>query len=115
MVAMPTKTNKQTKKSLPKNHHRPAHGRLHEKLRESDATYFLKLVVILILATLWLRLKHPINLGVFVVNALPLGIVLGVIGVKLFEKFQSDRKIWYAILLIVGILGFFVPGVGIVI
>ncbi len=49
---------KQTKKPLsaPKK-------RFHERVFESDSTYFLKLVVIVLLGTLWLKFANPFMLG----------------------------------------------------
>ena len=80
-----------------------------EKVSETDGTYFLKLVIFLLLATLWLKFESPVEwLGV-PINALPLGIVLGLILVHLVEKYQFNRKIWYAVLLTVGIISYFVP------
>lgn len=78
-------------------------------MSETDGMYFLKLVVFLLLATLWLKFESPVEwLGV-PINALPLGIVLGLVLVHLVEKYQFNRKIWYAVLLTVGIISYFVP------
>lgn len=85
-----------------------------EKLFESDSSYFLKLVIVVLLGTLWLKFQSPLNVGSFVLTAVPLGLLLGLIFVKYFEAHQSDRKIWYAVLLVIGILSYFVPA-GIVI
>lgn len=86
----------------------------HEKLYESDSTYFLKLVIYVLLGTLWLKFAQPIYWGGIPFGGIPLGMLLGVLSVRYFEKYQSDRKIWYAILLIVTIISHFVPA-GIVI
>lgn len=80
-----------------------------ERVFESDSTYFLKLVVVVLCGTLWLKFQQPLELGALPVTALPLGLLLGVILVKVFEKHQADRKIWYAVLLVVGIICYFVP------
>jgi hypothetical protein len=86
----------------------------HEKLYESDSTYFLKLVVCALLGTFWLKFAQPVEwLGV-PFGGIPVGLFIGLILVRYFEKFQSDRKIWYAILLVVTIISHFVPA-GIVI
>lgn len=86
----------------------------HERVFESDSTYFLKLVVICILATLWLKFATPITPGGLIVNAIPVGALIGVLVVRAFEHHQQDRKIWYAMLLVIGIISYFVPA-GIVI
>lgn len=88
--------------------------RFHERVFESDSTYFLKLVVIVLLGTLWLKFAAPFMLGGFQLTALPLGIVVGFLVVRAFEHHQDDRKIWYAVLLVVGVISYFVPA-GIVI
>lgn len=81
---------------------------------ESDGTYFLKLVVFVLLGTLWLKFLHPVSWQGIPLNGLPLGLLFGLVLVSYFEKHQSDRKIWYAILLVVTIICYFVPA-GIVI
>lgn len=81
---------------------------------ETDSTYFLKLVVFVLLGTLWLKFAQPLSwLGV-PINGIPIGFVIGLLLVSRFEKYQPDRKIWYATLLLITILCYFVPA-GIVI
>lgn len=86
----------------------------YEKVFETDGTYFLKLVVFVLLGTLWLKFGQPIMIGSMPLHGIPLGLLIGLILVSQFEKYQSDRKIWYAILLVVTIICYFVPA-GIVI
>lgn len=81
----------------------------YEKVFETDSTYFLKLVVFVLLGTLWLKFGNPIIVGSMPVNGIPLGLLIGLVLVSQFEKYQSDRKIWYAILLVVTIICYFVP------
>lgn len=88
---MPTKKKKTTKKTT-----------------ETDSAYFLKLVLYVVLGSLWLKFATPITLGDFVINALPLGLVLGVIFAS-HDHFQVDRKIEYAILILMTILTYFLP------
>lgn len=83
--------------------------RLHERIFESDSTYFLKLVIIVLLGTLWLKFGSPISWGSLTLAAFPLGILLGFLVVRAFEHHQEDRKIWYAVLLVVGVISYFVP------
>lgn len=80
-----------------------------ERVFESDSTYFLKLVVVVILATLWLKYEQPLEWQGFILTAFPLGILLGLLAVRAFEHHQQDRKIWYAVLLVVGVISYFVP------
>jgi len=86
----------------------------YEKLFETDSEFFLKLIICVLLATFWLKFGQPFTLGAVRITAIPVGLLFGLIVVNRFEHFQSDRKIWYAILVVVGILSYFVPA-GIVI
>ena len=86
----------------------------YEKIVESDGTYFLKLVFVVLVVTLWLKFKTPVEWAGILFNGVPVGMLVGLICVNRFEKLQSDRKIWYAILVIVAIISYFVPA-GIVI
>lgn len=82
------------------------------KTTESDSTYFLKLVLYVVLGSLWLKFAEPITLGGFQLFGLPVGLVLGLI-IASHDRFQIDRKIEYAVLLIVAIVSFIVPYTGI--
>ena len=80
-----------------------------EKVYESDGTYFLKLVLCIILGTLWIKFKVPLVILSLPFSGLPLGMLFGLLVVSRFEKFQYDRKIWYAILILVTIVSYFLP------
>ena len=79
------------------------------KFLEPDSTYFLKLVVVAILGSLWLKFQTPLSFGALVFNALPLGLLIGVLLVQQFETSPFDRRIWYAVLLVVAIVSYFLP------
>ena len=81
---------------------------------ESDSTYFLKLVLVFLLGTFWLKFQMPLSVGGFVLTGIPLGLLAGIIIVRQFEHFQTDRKIWYAMLIVVTLISYFFPA-GIVI
>lgn len=81
--------------------------------KESDSTYFLKIVLYIVLGSLWIKFDAPVELGMFVLNGLPFGLVLGLIFAS-HDHFQVDRKIAYALLIIMTILTYFLPA-GIVI
>lgn len=85
-----------------------------ERMFETDGTYFLKLVVFVLLGTLWLKFQQPVLWLGLPFYGLPVGFLVGLLLVRQFEKYQADRKIWYAILLVVTIICYFVPA-GIVI
>jgi len=75
---------------------------------EADSTYFLKLVLYVILGALWIKLASPIHIGAVQFNGLPLGLVIGIFFAS-HDHFQIDRKIEYAILILVTILSYFLP------
>lgn len=75
---------------------------------ESDGAYFLKIVLYVVLGSFWIKFADPIYLGDLVINALPIGLVLGLIFAS-HDHFQVDRKIEYAVLIIVTILSYFAP------
>lgn len=71
--------------------------------KESDAVYILKLVLYLILGAQWLRItKDSWQIP------LPLGLMVGLLLARL-DRFQIDRKIEYAILLVSTFIGFWLP------
>jgi len=96
---------KQTKspKKKPIAKHRRA-AAIRERLFETDSTYLLKLVIVLMLGAIWLRLATPVTWLGLPFGAIPLGLIIGLIVVKLGEKHQSDRKIWYVVLIVVAIV-----------
>lgn len=85
-----------------------------QKLTETDGIYFLKLVIVVLLSTLWLKFVTPVSWAGIPLAAFPVGALIAVIGIKLLEKDRYDRKIWFAVLVMVTILSYFVPA-GIVI
>lgn len=86
----------------------------YEKIFESDGEYLLKLIVCVLLGSFWIKFSEPISWLGMRLFAIPVGLMLGLLIVSQFEKFQSDRKIWYAVIIIVGVISYFVPA-GIVI
>jgi uncharacterized membrane protein len=80
---------------------------------ESDSAYFLKIVLYILLGSFWLRFPAPVEIGYISFNGFPLGLLLGLLFAS-HDHFQIDRKVEYAILVIVTIITFFLPA-GIVI
>lgn len=97
------------KKSSTKSSSRAASAtrRGYEKVFESDGTYLLKLVTFVLLGTLWLSFKEPISWMGLPLAGIPFGLLIGLLLVSRFEKHQEDRKIWYAILIIVTLISYF--------
>lgn len=81
----------------------------YEKLYETDSAYFLKLVIVVLLGMFWVRFGTPIQWFGVPIGGVPVGLLAGLILIKQFEKYQQDRKIWYAILVIVAIVSNFLP------
>jgi len=105
---------KQTKRPRTYARNRAFSRRGRELLFESDGEYLLKLILSVLLGSFWLKFSQPFVWFGMTFNALPIGLVLGLIVVSQFERFQTDRKIWYAVIIVVGIISYFVPA-GIVI
>ena len=80
-----------------------------EKIYETDSTFFLKLVICVVLGALWLRLKEPLELGALEVQGLPIGLIIALLLVLKFEKYQFNRKIWYSVLILIAVLSSFTP------
>ena len=80
---------------------------------EPDSTYFFKIVLFIILGSLWLKFQTPLAFGDFLLRGLPLGLFVGLLFAS-HDHFRMDRKIEYAILLIMTIVSVFLP-VGIII
>lgn len=74
-----------------------------QKTPQNDSKYFLKLVIALILGFFWVRfgVKDAWQIP------LPIGLILGVLLISR-DKFKTDRKIAYAVLLISMLIGFWV-------
>jgi len=106
----------QTKKPRHRTYARNRVGRVrvNKRIVEADGVYFLKLVIVVLLSTLWLKLATPLSWHGIPLGGFPIGAMVTLISIKLFERDQYDRKIWFAVLTIVTILSYFVPA-GIVI
>lgn len=112
MAHIQTKTTKKRTRTYARN--RAVSRRGNTRFTEADGTYFLKLVCVTLLGTLWLKFGEPVYVGAVVLNGIPAGTLLGLVGIHLFETDPFNRKIWYAVLVIVTIISYFVPA-GIVI
>ncbi len=74
------------------------------KNTEPDSTFFLKLVIFLILGSQWIYIQSYPEWQL----PIPVGLILGLVLVT-HEHFQIDRKIEYAVLLIAAFAGFWLP------
>jgi hypothetical protein len=69
---------------------------------EYDSVYFLKILLYLVIGSIWINRTGQ--------QVFPVGLVVGLLLVQ-HEKLQLDRKIEYAILLIAAVLG--LVGIGV--
>lgn len=76
-----------------------------KKQKEPDSTYFLKLVIYLIVGSQWLRIE---NLSEGWSIPLPVGLLIG-LWFASHDHFQIDRKIEYALLLVAAFISFWLP------
>lgn len=71
---------------------------------ETDGAYLLKLVMYVVLGSLWLKITNSDGGQ----TPIPVGFIVGII-FAMHDHFQIDRKIEYAILLLAMFLGFWLP------
>jgi len=76
-----------------------------KKTTELDSTYFLKMLLYLIIGSFWLRISNHAQTSQI---PLPIGLFVGVLFARQ-EHFQIDRKLEYAILLLAMFIGFWLP------
>lgn len=80
----------------------------YENVFEPDGVYLFKLVVVTLAGLLWVRLSNPLLIGgVVPVGAFPAGALVVLVLIAWLEKAQFNRKILYAVLVVVTIIGFF--------
>lgn len=73
-------------------------------VKSYEEAYFLKLVLFLVLGSLWLKVGD----GQSWQFPIPVGFILGM-ALAMHDHFQIDRKIEYAILLVAMFIGFWAP------
>jgi hypothetical protein len=104
-----TKHKKTTKKTKPPQKARASKQTTATvKQVETDGAYFLKLVLYTIIGSQWLWIAGANNSYLV---PFPLGLIIGLFFAS-HEKFQIDRKIEYAVLLIAMLIGFW-AGIGV--
>lgn len=75
---------------------------------ESDSAYFLKIVLYIILGATWIKFAVPLQLGPLQLNGAPVGMLFGVI-LASHDHFAIDRKVEYALLVMIMIITYFLP------
>jgi len=69
-----------------------------------DGIYLFKMVLYLLLGSMWVKVSAGADLTV----PIPVGLIIGLIFTT-HEHFQIDRKIEYAIMLVAMLFGYFAP------
>jgi hypothetical protein len=72
--------------------------------QELDSVFFLKIVVYMVLGSLWIRLVNP---DLTAQIPIPIGLGIGLL-IASHEHFQIDRKIEFSVLLVSALIGFWV-------
>lgn len=75
---------------------------------ETDGVYFLKIILYIVLGSLWIKFASPLHVGSFMLNGFPFGLFLGLVFAS-HDHFQVDRKIEYALLILTTIVTYFLP------
>lgn len=76
--------------------------------QEPDSTFLLKIVLYVILASVWIKFQTPIDIGFTELYGVPVGLMIGLL-VARHDRFQIDRKIEYVLLIVMTILTYFIP------
>jgi len=75
-----------------------------ESIDKLDGVYLFKLLLYVLLGSMWLKLSHGTDMNAPV----PVGFVVGLL-FSTHEHFRIDRKIEYAVLLVAMLVGYFAP------
>ncbi|GAC1386694.1 MAG: hypothetical protein NVS1B7_3550 [Candidatus Saccharimonadales bacterium] len=84
--------------------HQPSKKNKSSVNTELDSVYFLKLVMYLIVGSIWLKITNHDTAQI----PIPIGLIIGIFFAR-HEHFQIDRKIEIAVLLIAMLVGFWAP------
>ena len=71
---------------------------------EPDMVYLLKMVVYLVLGSLWVKITDGQNTQI----PIPVGFFIGIV-LASHDHLQLDRKLGYAVLLVAMLIGFWAP------
>lgn len=74
------------------------------KIDNFDGVYLFKMVLYLLMGSMWLKISHGSMLNIPV----PIGLIIGLVFAS-HEHFRIDRKIEYAVLLVAMLFGYFAP------
>lgn len=100
---MPAKTNRKKTGRTKRAVHRL------KRPFETDGLYLFKLILVILLGSFWVKFGEPIVWLHITVYAIPVGVMVGLVLIRTLEHFQTDRKIWYAMLIMIGIISALSP------
>lgn len=82
----------------------------HLAFDEPDGVYVLKLALLLVISSFWIK----ISAGQVAFQGVPVGVLAAFLLTRQFEKNPLNRRIWYMLIIVVGLVSYFLPA-GIVI
>lgn len=85
--------NKKTKRALKQ-----------QQAQELDGVFFLKLMLYVLIGSLWLKTTYGTGIKIDV----PVGLIIG-LAFATHEHFQIDRKIEFAVLIVAMLIGYVAP------
>ncbi|MCA9342531.1 hypothetical protein KC950_00760 [Candidatus Saccharibacteria bacterium] len=75
-----------------------------KQAKQSDSAYFLKILLFMVLGSLWIKATDGQSWQL----PIPVGLLIGLVLVS-HDHFKIDRKIEYAVLLVSMLVGFWLP------
>lgn len=72
--------------------------------QELDGVFFLKLMLYVLVGSLWLKTSHNSGINIDV----PIGLMIG-LAFATHEHFQIDKKIEFAVLIVAMLVGYLAP------
>jgi hypothetical protein len=85
-----------------------------EKNPEADGVFILKLVLTVLLGSFWIKMNVPATIAGVPAAGVPIGLLVGLALIHFTEKRPYNRRTFYAVIVMVGIISYFLPS-GIVI
>ncbi len=80
-----------------------------DKEQETDSMFILKLVLVIIAGSFWLKFAQILYIGPVPLTGLPVGFLIGLILVHYLEKRSLNRRVFFSVLLIATVLSYFLP------
>lgn len=81
----------------------------YEKNPEPDSIFILKLIIVIIAGSFWIKFAGPTTIFGIYIAGLPIGLLVGLVFIHLLEKRPNNRKIWFSVIIMVTIISYFLP------